>query len=295
MVIDVETFALTVALAERHYDNLPPPLKTPLRAHAVHGDLRVHFEGLLPLRELSGARGTGGVELRNAQVAMDDALWPIDSLRADIEIQNGAAQLQYEGRALSGRCFGTGSVELAQPHSFDVQWHVANVELEDTLRGRGRDARVAGTLSSDGTARGRFNALPESLSGGGRVAVRDGRLLNLPVINPILATLPQIKVDLWHALEDRADVRFALTGRGVEILQGELVSPVARISGKGMIAYDSTLDVEVNAGVVEAIQSRLGALGALLGDLGEALVTCTVTGTIDNPHIGFRTLGLGER
>jgi hypothetical protein len=92
-------------------------------------------------------------------------------------------------------------------------------------------------------------------------------------------------------LKDRADVEFRLTAQGVEVTRSELVSTFIAARGEGLVRYDGTLDLRVNAGPMEKLKRVLGGLGAQLGRLTDGLMAYRVTGPLNAPRVEVRVLG----
>lgn len=107
-----------------------------------------------------------------------------------------------------------------------------------------------------------------------------------------MALLAKARLNLPGDRKDKADVAFALTGEGVRVQKADVVSAIVLMRGDGLVGYDGALDLVVNAGMLEKVQSRLGQLGELIGALSDRVVAYTVKGTVSKPKIGIRALGI---
>jgi hypothetical protein len=127
--------------------------------------------------------------------------------------------------------------------------------------------------------------------------VDHGQLVNIPLIGRL--------VDLFRAAriaglglvqqEDRVSMRFQLRPDHLAISEFDLTSMVVAARGEGRIYYDQRLDLLINAGPLERMQSLFGRIGELVGQVTDVLVTYHVTGILSDPHFTPRPLGMGSR
>ncbi|MCB9849724.1 MAG: hypothetical protein H6817_03375 [Phycisphaerales bacterium] len=297
-VIDVQGFHLAVTLNKETLAQLPTSLNNRLQQYGVTGALTVDFTGRVPLSAPLDASGEGTLAVQHATLRTGDTVWPIDAFNAQAILAAGSADVGFDGRLLSGDVHGEGTVALAQPRAFDLDWTITGIKIEETLqtldkKPGAQPQKFAGTVGSTGQTRGELVALPASLSGNGSLTIRDGRLVNLPIIGDILALLSKAPIVRSAEPKDQADIDFELTGEGVRIVKAKIISWIALIRGEGMIGYDQSLDLLVNAGVLGRIQDELGRVGELLNTITDSMVQYTVKGTIEKPKVGVRAFGAG--
>jgi hypothetical protein len=300
-VVDVQEFHASASLGESQYATLPEALQTEARGHDVAGQLSASFTGHLPLREVDQARGEGSLELRDAIVSTGEKVFPVDMLRASVQLDGGSAPFEFEGQTLSGELSGSGMVQLASPRSFDVAWNVADIELKETLRAAGEQVpgnalklpKYSGKLSTQGNAQGELATLPESISGEGQLTVREARLMNVPIIGNIVELLEAARMGKVVKATDSADVEFNLTGEGIQIVKGKVVTAFALMRGSGLIGYDTSLDLLVSAGAFEKLKDDLGRVGEMLNAVSDRVIKYTVKGTINEPKLGVSAFGSG--
>jgi hypothetical protein len=166
-----------------------------------------------------------------------------------------------------------------------AQWTIKDVDLAEWRRDPANSQySVRGLVSSTGTVQGTLSRLPASLSGSGELHLREGRLMGLPIISALIDVM-KIPVPAALASTDKADATFKFTSPGVRIERIDIITGLLAARGDGIIKYDGTLDMRVNAGPVERLQSLLGKAGDLLGMVTDKLVGYKVEGRIGNPTV----------
>ena len=145
---------------------------------------------------------------------------------------------------------------------------------------------LAGVVSGDISFEGTQLALPE-LKAHGTVSIRDGRLVELPVL---ISVINFLNLQLpGRVIFRSADARFRLEKEVVRVDRLELVSDVLSVYAKGRIALDGRLRLRVGVGYSRPILPKIPIVGPLLsaitGTIGKALTTVDVTGTVQNPTV----------
>ena len=292
---------LTATLSPKTINNLPPRLQDFLQRHDASGRLTVSLSGRLPWPDWRDAAATVRIELAEFEFAVGDYRLPIDRLQGEVRL--GARRIELaalEAELLAGsftvKAAGSAGDESSPGQ---VAWEVVQLDLAKLIRSRAADAagdapRLAGKLSASGSARMNLTDLPDSLNGSGTAEVREGRLLWIPLLSRLRETL---RLDRLAAglgkLNHRADAKFEFTRAGLRLTESHLVTPLLAARAEGLIGYDGTLDLRVNAGAVERFQALLGKLGEALGKLTDKLGAYHVTGTLRDPKIGVTILDGG--
>jgi hypothetical protein len=174
-----------------------------------------------------------------------------------------------------------------------VNWTIKDLDLSEWRPASGDSQQsVKGLVSSSGAAQAALAGLPASLSGAGEIHLREGRLVGLPVMSA-LVDLMKIRIPAALSPADKADSTFRFTPEGVRIERIDILTALLAARGEGIIKYDATLDMRLNAGPLEKLQSLLGKAGDLLGHLTDKLVAYKVEGRLGNPTV--RPMVLGEK
>ncbi len=296
---DFRPLSLAVTLTDEGYGALPPELQRPLREHDARGQMSAEVQGRVRLRDPVNSEINAGATLTGFNIAAGEYRLPIDNARAELALSGGTARFsRLDAQLLTGTLTVPGlTLAAADPaRPFSMSWNATDLELRELLRTKtspGEAPKLAGRFNSSGTARGSLGALPGSMSGNGQLTVRDGRLMNVPVLTDLMASMDVLgKAAGINTLQDAADLEFDLTGEGVRITRGQAETPVATARFTGLVRYDATLDLIVNAGPLEKVQGLLGKVGGIIGEVTDRLVKYRVTGPASDPKIEVRPLGL---
>jgi hypothetical protein len=194
---------------------------------------------------------------------------------------------------MDGRLTAHGSADLSDAARIPAQavWTLTDVNLQRAARNE--NISIAGNLTSRGDVQADLLQLPASLHGKGDARVKNGRLLVIPVLSELASAM---KLDISRIgaapLDHRADAEFTIRGDGIHVTKSEIVTTLLAARGTGRIGYDMTLDMNVNAGPLEKLQSLLGEAGNLFARLTDKLVTYHVTGTLESPQVRVDVLGI---
>jgi hypothetical protein len=224
-----------------------------------------------------------------------------------IPIDSGTVKVDYTHRtallstAQVQTCQGVVDVGGSQINLNDattragIQWTVSGFQLSDLMRAQteGDPPKVAGVVASSGKA-DVASVSPLSLSGSGDLTVREGRLVNLPVISGLARAMNLLaKISGTPKFHDTADATFKLTDTGVEVEKLNVETDILAARGDGTIGYDGTLDLLLNAGPLEKVQDAAGIVGDIVGAVTDQLVKYDVEGKVGDPKISVRPLGIG--
>jgi hypothetical protein len=297
--LNVDTFTLDVralrggaALSEEGMAALPPPVQSFLREHEVSGAVRVEADGVVPLRDWRSGDFHARLSSDGATAAIGRGRLPIDRALVVIDLLEGSLSISpVEMTALGGEVRGSASLDLrADFLPLRMNWTARDLHLERAVRATRAPAEgeegtpaLAGDLTTTGRASMELLNLPFSIEGGGTIRVEQGRLVNVPIVQAMLNAAQSLGLD--GGTNDSALVEFLLRPEGVRIEDLEILDPSMGLRAEGMVFYNGGLTLSANAGPMEGLQARLGALGDLLGDLTDRLVTYRVRGTLESPTV----------
>lgn len=300
LTADLEKFALRAAVGPETYEVFPSALQVQLRERDARGRFALHAVGVAPLRSPRDLDLRFGIDLLSFNIAFGAYRLPIAEAMIGGTITDRRAYLNkaeigvLDGSVLLNEATADFSGDSALVH---LGWEMAGIDLREMLRTRdpeGAIPRLAGTLRSTGRIEMDAAAFPDSLSGSGELAIRKGRLVNIPTMSAVIQMMDGVgRITGAYRLEDRADASFDIGARGVRLTSAEVRTQVAAARATGLIAYDGTLDLSVNAGPLERIQGMLGPIGGVLGSITDRLVTYHVTGRAGSPRVTVRPLGVG--
>jgi hypothetical protein len=297
---EIRSLAASIDAGPETIPTLPPALVSFMSEHEVDGRLTATGRASANLRDLAGAGADLTIEGEGLSAVFGATRLSLDGLRiaaalADRTLRLDPAQADIGG----GTITVDGSANLNEPESpFGAAWGIEGVEVSGFLRSE-EDAdasgppRLAGALTGRGFVRSSLRDLRGSIGGDGRVELTDGRLLVLPG----LARLTETIVGEGALLRDRTPshrgtAAFTLSPEGATITESEVVTNLIAARGTGLVSFDRTLDLRVNAGPLERIQSLLGPVGDLLGRVTDRLLKYTIKGPFDDPEVGVAPLGI---
>jgi hypothetical protein len=327
-VLDVSSLSGRTTLDEAQVAMLPPAAQTFLRDHQLRGQLDVQGRARVPLKQTDRATAEWKVELRSGRVAIGSSVLPVDQLSTTGKLADSRLRADFNANLLGGSANGSLDYPLTGSQPLRLTWTANGLQLERTLAAAsGQASNYSGSLSSSGQLSARPAAFEQTISGGGSLNISNGQLVNVPIIHEILAVASAANLGrvLGRGREQRADtaqVSFEFRPDGIAITQGQVNSPVIKLTGSGRVGYDSSLDLNVRANVLQQVQNLekqiTGGAGGLLGravggrgvgriiggtigpagqavsKLGDRMVTYRITGTTSNPRVVPQPLGLGR-
>lgn len=301
LTLETKSLRLIADLAnEEALASLPPQLQTIVTQYDARGKLDLRVTGLIALLDILGSNIAADLELKDFNIAQGDTRLPIESAVVQVMLRERIAVLH---EAIVRTCGGI--IQLTETTAdlnttsmpARLGWEIADVELRELLRagstGESQPA-IAGRLSSSGSASVNLGAIPDSIEGSGAIAVRNGRLINIPLMRELATTLNLLgHITGQSQFQDTADIEFNLTGTGVDIRRLDMQTPVVAARGKGTVGYDGALNLSMNAGPLERMQSMLGGVGSVIGAVTDRAVTYRVRGVVGDPRISVAPLGIG--
>jgi uncharacterized protein involved in outer membrane biogenesis len=292
-VAEIAQLDLRTQLAPDQYDTLPAELATLCEEHQVQGQLSATASGVAQLTNLTASTGTLTAHLTDTRFSSAHSTWPLDSAEISITAQDAAANATLAAQLLGGAVTGKAHVSLRPPMPLDAQWEIAGVRLERALQAvDGAPARYAGRVDGQGSVSADAARLPDSLAGSGTITVREGSLLNVPVLAKFLNALENVKIG-GGADTDEADIQFTVRPDHVQLADATITFPLLRVIAVGPVYFDQRLDLVVSTGALGKLQDKLGKAGEVIGALSGKIVQYTVRGTVAEPKVGVKAPKLG--
>ena len=299
LAAEFETLTLRVDVGSSSVAALPPQLQQILAEHDARGDLEINLIGAVTLKQWRQSEISGAITIRGFNLGLGDYRLPIDIGVIPIKIGGGSAALgPARFKMLDGVFNGNMSVDLqSETMPAVAEWSLEGLNLRELLRTatpEGKPPRIAGILGSFGSVSMELTRIPDSIDGKGEVHITDGRLANFPGVQELNTVLDVVAVVRGEeSLSDRFDAEFGLTDRAIRLDSMTLETNVLLARGTGLVHYDQRLDLSLNAGPMEKVQGLLGDFGEVLGELTDLLVEYHVTGTLTDPEVAVKVLGIG--
>ena len=301
MTMDLAQTTMTAELGAGTLGSLPGALQTMLKEHDARGKLVANISGIMPVKDINAADIKATVNITELNVAQGEFRLPIDKLDINATLKSGTLEFDQSAVLIRGAVISRGTIRLSETDKpLNATWTARNLDLHDLLRTQksGEPPKLAGILNSAGTATTQLSDPKGKLAGSGDLQIKDGRLILIPGLKDIAD-----KVGLGDTLLGKSDLNHSLTATydltpvGIMLTDSEFHTPAIAARAKGKIGFDQQLDLAVNAGPVEKMQSLLGKagkVGKLLGDITKVtdkLVTYRVTGPASKPEISVAPLG----
>lgn len=298
LIAQISAITLDIELDESTYSILPPQLQSTMRDNDARGSLKLRVSGELTLRDVFGSTLEANAALTDLNLAAGEYRLHVDSGDVAAQLASGVATLDRADFKLLDGEFSISEAEAWLKETgapAQLSWSARGLRLENLLRTRteGEPPSLAGVFRSGGSVETSLADPLGALSGEGTIRVREGRLINLPIISALARTLDVVgRVRGDAQRNDTADLDFTLGPDGVNITRGEAVTNVLAARMTGTIRYDGALRLDVNAGPLERVQRALGPIGDIFGAITDRLVTYRVTGRIGAPEVSVRPLGM---
>ncbi len=297
--INIESFELAlnrvtaeVDLDDQTATTLPPRLAAVVNRHQLRGLMRAVVSGRVPLMDPGKAELDLHAGLTNGRGVFGEYQIPLDSVELRAGMASGVVDLRTLGvQALGGTMTAEGRVVL--DGDARLSWNLQGMDLRALLAtGGGQTPRMAGKVTSTGGVRAPMADPMAGLSGAGQIDVREGRLVNVPILSDLVSVM-QVTGLTGNTLRDTFSSPFTITPTAVRLDNFDFRTPAIAARGSGTIGFDGTLNLSVNGGPLESIQNKLGPIGGILGKITDQFVTYRVRGTTADPRVSVQPLGIG--
>lgn len=276
-------------------DTLPGPLASLLKSQEVGGRLVVTGRAALNVRRPLDGTATVTVSGEDLHAAYGDYQIPVASLRIASAFAEGVLTVEpFEADLLHGSLRARGTIDVTAA-GWPAKGSCAfeGIDLREALRRLSADEppKLAGILDGHVDASTLLESARASLTGSGEASVKEGRLVILPGLTQLSRLINRTGLVDEGEPDHRGTALFTLGPTGMTITESEVVTSTIAARGTGTVGFDRSIDLRVNAGPMEKLQSLLGKVGDLLGQVTDRLVKYTIKGTIDDPVVGVAPLG----
>ncbi len=215
------------------------------RLAITHGAVSLVSEKNKPLVKIDGIDFSSSVSFADAKLAgtgktsfdkvsVADALF-VQKLAAPVAISADQIKLApLSGRIADGTLAGDATLQLAPAFKYAVNLQVKGSDVAKLLMEAGTKQVMNGKLEVTASLEG-TGGLP-TMAGNGRAEIKDGQLMEIPVLN-LLASLLQIEA-LRNLKFSECVLEFSITNNVMQTPVIRLTSPQVEITGKGAVALD---------------------------------------------------------
>jgi hypothetical protein len=291
--LDLARAVINTSLTPAQYQVFPPQIQDFLRQYEIVGDLHWTLSGQVPLRDTARSAIDSQLSLTGASVSFGEYVLPTESLQMSARLSEGLLDIRdWSMESLGGTAQLTFQMWLAGPQTgaFEGQGEGRNIRLEQALKYQeGVEPRLRGDGSFQVHVAGSFEDIDASFGGRGDVAIRDAHLTLVDLFRGVLG------IRGMRGDKDHGTANFELTPDRVRWSDVKVGGNAVGIEGDGDLFYDGRLDLVFNVGPLKGREGVLGAFGDAVGIVTDRLVKYGVTGTVDEPKVAVRPLGVGGK
>lgn len=291
-VLDIKEATWSMKLEAEQYAVLPPDLQTLVRRHEITGDFAAKLSGTLALKNIAASVLDMQITLTKGHMIFDEYVLPVHSLDMTANLSGGTLSIKPLTLAsLGGTLQMDGTVNMQGEYPFTMNVDVHGMRIEDALKPvEQQPPKYAGRVDLDGTVGGNLGVWPASADGTGKLSIAEGRLIHVPALMKINEMAGgEAAAD---SATDHGSADLQLFGDHVSLTNIDVISSAVAARGEGEIMFDSTISFRLNAGPLERVQSGLGKIGELFGKVTDQIVQYEVTGTLGDPVVTVKTLGI---
>ena len=304
MLIDLARLELRTTLNEENIASLPPQLQQALREYQVTGDAIITAKGLLNLNDTTQSDMQVGMKLNAARIVIDPYIVPIDSLHAELAIADQLMTIkQFQVMALGGQADMTGTINMAGEQPMEIRLGVADMHIDKAMvrdeNNVDQPTKYAGKLDAAVLLTGPLSQITEKAGGGGNIKLTEARIFAAHQDNELIQA-GRTALELNPAEQppqinrkERVLATFSFEGNKINFTDLDVIAPMIAARGRGDVYFDERLDLKLNGGPIEKVQSKLGVAGRIMGAVTDRLITLKITGTFDEPNVGVQVLGVG--
>ncbi len=153
------------------------------------------------------------------------------------------------------------------------------------------DSKLAGILDSTVEFDLNLGRPLATLGGGGEIRIEKGRFTGRPIIEALASAMRILTLNPTQ--KDQLDATFILRDERIDLTRFAMLAGPIGARGTGTVGLVSRqLDLRMNAGPLEGLQTNLGTLGDLTALVTDRLAKYLVRGTISDPKVTVAPLGL---
>ncbi len=263
----------------------------------------------VPLRSISGSvqlagRHESNLRFAAGQLDLDSVFWngmQFTSVRGPLWVDTEECRLgreatrrmnannarqdelqRIEANLYGGKLVLDAGVQLSSGSRYVVDLAIDQCDLARMSTDYfGGTVDLSGTLSGQATINGMGRSL-DLLDGGGRMAIRNAKMYELPVMARLLKVLRLREPD--KTAFNGVDAQFDIDGKYVQFDELNLLGDAVSLYGKGLVTFDRQLDLKFHS-TVGRNDFRVPMLRSMIGQASANLLLINVTGPMENAKV----------
>lgn len=270
------------------------------RTHLPSGlDLRGRASGALSGRfarsEWLAGRGRTTIRLAPCELLFSGGQVAFPQADLVAELRDRGLTFDCRIAACSGVIAGGGRAGLNADGGVEVSWEASGIDLAQAMRAMGiRESGLVGILNMTGNlAFARLNPT-QTLTGSAAGRVENAVLVDIPIVSGILSLMRANAANLLSAggMNDRLVFRCAIRPGYVDFQQFDFETATVTARSTGRVGFDRAIDMQVRAAPLGRVTTLLGPAGRLIDEASGGLMSFSVSGSVSQPAIMPRPLGL---
>lgn len=296
-ILDLAKMTFRLKLGGENNNSLPPQMQGFLADYGLSGDLEVDANGLIEFADWKAAKLNVNVALKEAQMAFGEYQVKVPQFSLVAEMKHQEVKMsKIDLAALGG--WVRGSARITLDKTLDSQFNLEGADLRiHRIFKAGADDNTREPLPFRGRLKIKIDAfapltaLTQNLTGGGYLNLREGRLLNVKAINIIednIAGATKSNEDrrLSPGANDSGDLLFTFKKDRMLVDRIDYRSTLVAMRGSGHVLLDGLLlNLIVNGGPIEKLQSLLGPIGDLTALVTDRVAKYQITGRVGEPVV----------
>lgn len=301
-IAQFDDLSLAIHLGGDNNRSLPPQMQRALADHDLRGHLTASAKGSIRFDDWINAKIDLDIGLKDGNVTFGDyrLSLPQVSLSAGmverrLEVRKLAAQL------LDGTLAGNGQLGLEAPYNADARLRGDNLRIHKILKAApandttmptaSEELPFRGIASFQVTARAPLPEIKTRLNGGGHVTLREGRLIKIEALNQFEDELAGISDSSSRkrrvpGANDSIYVLFNFKNDRTRVERIDYRSTLVAARGQGEVLHQGLMmDLIINGGPIEKLQSILGPIGDLTALVTDRVAKYRVTGPLGEPEV----------
>jgi hypothetical protein len=321
--VDINTFramdmemSLKADLSSEKHSYLPPQLEKLLKQYDARGVLALDVNGDAPLLDPLKGNVNAKLLITQANVTFTNYRIPVESLMLEASLRDSKATVHtLKIQALEGEANVSGDVMMNAAKDATLRVDASRMKIQNLMSAKpeGAETQLAGEvdghieasapaavvaakwLTPSGKAYKDLATQPLPKDWGkASLRVKDGHLVLLPVVKQLNASLRKVTslMSGSAAPKDKLQIDTAFVEDRIEIRDLQFASDAVVARGRGTVRLDHSIDLTLNGGPLEKVQSKLGEFGKIIGAVTDSIACYRVTGTLENAGVSVE---VGEK
>ncbi len=297
----LDDLSLAIHLGGDNNRSLPPQMQRALADHDLRGHLSAGAKGSIRFDDWINANIDLDVSLKDGNVAFGDYRLSLPEVSLSAAMADRRVEVRkLAARLLDGTLTGNGQLGLEPPYNADARLRGDLLRIHKVLKAAPavdaaatttQELPFRGVASFQVAARAPLTDIKSRLNGGGHVTVREGRFINVGFLNRFEDGLAGItgsgaRKSRMPGANDSLHILFNFKNDRTRFERIDYRSTLVAARGQGEMLHEGLmLNLMVNGGPIEKLQTILGPVGDLTALVTDRVAKYRVIGPVGNPKV----------